>query len=63
MPSKGCHWREVRCKTGRQVEYGPVMRVFEYYSKTFGHFPMDAEKHERILTKGGKRSKWGFDHT
>ena len=62
MPSKGCHWRERRRKTGRQVEEGPVTTGFERYPKMFGHFPTDAGKHERILSKGVKRSRWGLDH-
>lgn len=63
MPSKGHYWRKIRHKTGRQVEYSPVRKVTEYYSETFGHFAMDAGKHERILSKGRKRSKWGLNHT
>lgn len=42
------------------MEHSPVMKGFEYYAKMFEHFPMNVGKHERTLSKGAKRSKWGL---
>lgn len=52
VPGRGCHRRELRYKTGRQVKRGPVMKGFENYFKMVGLSPTDDGKHERFLSKG-----------